>query len=144
MPEVKTEKPLRGETLRYTYPCMWSESAACDLAFCDLNDGRTAVRCIDRSTHRQTQVVMVLELLATRVCREFGIEPEQLVWVMGIGGGVAAAPTSHITGSPLWSMKPRAASAVRSGTTSRRLNSRLSALTPRPPTTRASRMPRQE
>lgn len=67
--------------LRYPFPCLWGRGAHCDLDFYEINDGRTVVVCTDPPDNRHTAVSIVLEGLVPKVCRDFNLEPERLVWI---------------------------------------------------------------
>lgn len=72
-------RPDRVE--RYPYPCIWGRGAHCDLAFHDIDDGRTVVVCTDPPDNQHTAVVIVLEVLVPKICRDFQLDPDQLVWI---------------------------------------------------------------
>ena len=67
--------------VRYPFPCLWGRGAHCELDFYETGDGRTVVVCTDPPDNQHTAVVVVLEMLVPKVCRDFDLDSQRLVWI---------------------------------------------------------------
>lgn len=81
---------------RYPYPCIWKRGAHCELAFYHLADGRTVLVCTDPPDNVHTPVVIVLELLVPKICRDFQLDSEQLVWIEHYQEGMTKRDTYNL------------------------------------------------
>ena len=70
---------------RYRFKGLRNFESWCSLELQRLPDGRTVVIATEVRDNPGTSITNVAEGLALAVCQEYGIDPEQLVWIEHYG-----------------------------------------------------------
>ena len=84
-PPTPTPPPIarfqRVRVDRFPFAGFWNYASACALELLPRPDGRVVVIASELADNPGTSVTNAAELLATDVCRRFGIAPDRLVWI---------------------------------------------------------------
>src|SRR2546426_12007796 len=70
---------------RYAFRGYWNRESFCSLEIQQLKDDRTMVIATEVKDNPGTSITNMAEGLAMEVCRDYGIDPDKLVWIEHYG-----------------------------------------------------------